>query len=63
MLNIKTENMSKRARLSQLSTFLSVLHKMSGNEAEFPILLYPEATTSISSTNCYRPRVKAADFR
>ena len=63
MLNIKKENiMSKRAKLSQLSAFLSVLHRMVGNEAEFPILFYPEATTNSSSANCYRPRVKAARF-
>ena len=63
MLIIKRENiMSKRARLSQHSAFLSVLHKMAGNEVEFPILFYPEATKNISSTNCYRPRVKAARF-
>lgn len=63
MLNIKKENiMSKRAKLSQLSGFLSVFHRMAGNEAEFPILSYPEATTNSSSANCYRPRAKAARF-
>lgn len=52
MLTVKRENMSKRARLSQLSAFIRVLHKMARNEAEFPVLFYPEATTSSSSTNC-----------
>ena len=37
-----------------------VLHKMAGNEAEFTILFYPEATKNSSYNNCYRPRVKAA---
>lgn len=59
----KNHDVKKRTRLSQLSGFLRVLHKMAGTEAEFPILFHPEATTHSSSTVVIGPELKQHDFR
>lgn len=51
MLNIKRKKaLSKKATLSQLSVFLSVLHKMAEAKAKYPILFYSQATINSSVT-------------
>lgn len=61
MLSTKKESfIAKRAGLSQLSSFLSTLHKTAGNEAESLISFHPEATMSSNSANGCKHKVKAA---